>query len=78
VRLRLSYRGRGLPRMQLQSETPWLDVAPISFPRRTQYFRLMVNAPSEPGEHEGLLRGSAGSAKVEAPVRVTVVEPGAE
>jgi hypothetical protein len=77
VRLRLSYRGRGLPRMQLQSETPWLEVAPVSFPRRTQYYRLSVQAPLELGPHEGVLHGNAGSAKVEAPVRLTVVEPAA-
>ena len=77
LRLRLSYRGRGLPRMQLQSETPWIEVAPISFPRRTQYFRLTVNAPRTAGPHEGVLRGSAGSAKIETPVRLNVAAPAA-
>jgi hypothetical protein len=77
LRLRLTYRGRGLPRMQLQSDTPWLEVSAISFPRRTQYFRLTVRAPEAAGPHEGLLRGSGGSAKVEAAVRLTVAEPAA-
>jgi hypothetical protein len=78
VRLRLSYRGKGLPRMQLSADAPWLQVAPISFPRRTQYFRLVVTAPTALGVYEAALRGAAGSAKLEAPVRLTVVEPAAE
>jgi hypothetical protein len=77
VRLRLTYRGRGLPRLQLQSQTPWLEVAPISLPRRTQYFRLTVRAPETPGEHRGTLTASGGAARAGATVRLTTVAPAA-
>jgi hypothetical protein len=75
VRLRLTYRGRGLPRLQLQSQTPWLEIAAISPPRRTQYFRLTVRVPETPGEHEGSLVATAGSARAGTTVRVTAVAP---
>jgi hypothetical protein len=77
-RLRLTYRGRGLPRQQLQSLAPWLEVTPISPPRRSQYFRLTIRAPRTPGEHEGELVATAGHARAGTNVRLTSVAPAAE
>ncbi|HEV8634411.1 MAG TPA: DnaJ domain-containing protein [Chloroflexota bacterium] len=75
VRLRLSYRGRGLPKTQVQSQTPWLEVAPISAPRRTQYFRVTVRTPETQGEHQASLVAVAGPARAEATVRLRTVAP---
>jgi hypothetical protein len=75
VRLRLIYRGRGLPRLQVQSQTPWLEIAPLSPPRRIQYFRLSVRVPPTPGLHEGTLIAMAGAARAETAVRVTALAP---
>jgi hypothetical protein len=77
VRMRLSYRGEGLPRSSVTSETPWLAVQPISLPRRTQYFRLTVHAPEEPGAASGTIRAQIGTGSASSTVTLTVRDPSA-
>jgi hypothetical protein len=71
-RMRLSYRGNGLPRMSVGTADPWLSVQPISLPRRTQYYRLVATAPQELGEHEGRIEARVGDGTAMATVHVTV------
>jgi hypothetical protein len=73
-RLRLSYRGVGLPRLTVEPDVPWLTVRALSLPRRTQYFRLIVTAPLTPGIHNGRVVVHGADATAAAVIRLTVGE----
>jgi DnaJ domain len=75
VRLRLSYRGNGLPKTSVAVDRPWLELRAISVPRRTQYFRLTVRAPEAPGPVQGTVRAQIGEASAVATVSATVRAP---
>jgi hypothetical protein len=75
ARLRLTYRGTGLPKFAIQSSEPWLQVRPLSLPRRTQYYRLTVQAPGRPGPVEAEVVAQAGDATAATLVRLTVTDP---
>jgi hypothetical protein len=75
VRLRLSYRGDGLPKSSVTADQPWLELRAISLPRRTQYFRLTVRAPEALGPARGTVRAQVGDAVATATVAVTVRAP---
>jgi hypothetical protein len=72
VRLRLSYRGNGLPKSSVTVDQPWLGVQAISLPRRTQYFRLTVCAPETLGPARGAVRAQIGDGSATAAVTLTV------
>ena len=72
VRLRLTYRGNGLPKTSVTVDRPWLEVRAMSLPRRTQYYRLTVRAPEEPGPVDGAVRAQVGEAVATALVTATV------
>lgn len=73
-RLRLSYRGNGLPKSSVMSQTSWLQVQPLSLPRRTQYFRLTVRAPDELGPARGTVEARIGDGTATSTVTLTVRE----
>ena len=72
ARLRLTFRGTGLPRFAVEATEPWLNVRPLSLPRRTQYYRVAVRAPEEPGDLRAEVVARAGDATAAALVRLTV------
>lgn len=72
LRMRLSYRGNGLPRVSVSTDDPWLQVQAITVPRRTQYYRLTATAPTELGQHDGRIEARIGEGSAVATVRVTV------
>ncbi|MBM4418566.1 MAG: J domain-containing protein [Chloroflexi bacterium] len=73
ARMRVSYRGPGLPPVALGTDATWLDVRPSSLPRRTQYYRLTAT-PSMAGEHIAALTAHAGGARSQARVRLRAVD----
>ena len=74
ARLRLTFRGEGLPKLQVETQQPWLQVKPLSLPRRTQYYRVAAVAPIEPGTIHGEIVARAGNAIATTLVRLNVVE----
>lgn len=78
ARLRLSFRGEGLPKFEVETDQPWLQVRPLSLPRRTQYYRLTARAPEAPGPLSGEVLARADGAAISTLVTMRVVEPGEE
>ena len=75
ARLRLSFRGEGVPKFDVEADQPWLQVRPLSLPRRTQYYRLTARAPETPGPVIGEVRARAGKAAVATLVTMRVADP---
>ena len=63
-----------MPRATVASETQWLEVAPVSLPRRTQYFRVTAHAPDFPGPSAGRIVAQVGGGTAIAEVHITVVQ----
>jgi hypothetical protein len=78
ARLRLTYRGEGLPPLSVAANASWLQVRPLSLPRRTAYYRLIVNAPDTPGTLHAEIVGRAGAATAIAHVQLEVSDGAAE
>lgn len=76
ARLRLTYRGVGLPRFEVVTAEPWLQVKPLSLPRRSQYYRVVARAPERPGTLHGEVLAQAGDATAATLVRLNVVGEG--
>jgi hypothetical protein len=74
ARLRLTYRGTGLPKFAIEPGAPWLQVRPLSLPRRTQYYRLTARAPEAPGPVQAEIVAQAGDATAAALVRLNVTD----
>lgn len=75
ARLRLTYRGQGLPRIAIQTDVPWIKLVPITLPRRTQYYRVLIDAPAESDEFRAVIGALAGGARATTTVRLRVVAP---
>lgn len=75
ARVRLTYRGKGVPRLTLSSDAPWLTILAVGLPRRTQYFRLTARAPDAAGPHVATLVAHAGGATASATLRLEVAAP---
>jgi hypothetical protein len=78
LRMRLSYRGNGLPKPTVTTDQSWLEMRAISLPRRTQYFRLTVQAPNEFGPARGSVRAQIGDGSAISVVMLNVRDAATE